>query len=356
MAVMKKKTDKNITSVTHAKRLLRFLSKNKKKISSLLILTHDYPDPDALASAYALNFLVEKCYGISSRIVYSGVIGRTENRWMMNILKIPAHRLRPSDFKRYKNVALVDSQPEFENNAFPRYEHATIVIDQHASKGEKPNADFVAIDTECGATCVILAQALLLKRVEIPVRIATALAYGILSDTLNLYRASRHDVVDTYLGVLHSCDMRALARIQNPVRPRTFFMTLRKALQDAMMKRRLIVSHLGFVKNPDLVSQVADFLLTNKGINWSVCTGRYNGKIYVSLRAASPNAEAGEVLRDIFESKDEAGGRGTVAGGSFHIGLGAIEELWKEEEQALIQRLTKRLRIPAKGQFYFPFR
>ena len=240
------------------------------------------------------------------------------------------------------------------NNSFPNKRKANLVIDQHASVS-KPLADLAVIDPDCGATCVILAQALLLLSIEIPAKVATALAYGILSDTLNLYRAKRPDVIQTYLDILKFCDMKMLARIQNPLKPRTFFATLGQAIQNAFARQKLIVSHLGEVENPDLISQVADFLLTYKGMQWALCTGHYKDKLYVSLRITNPKMDAGEVLRDVFINRDEAGGHDSIAGGSFYVGK-AGEEQWQEAEQALIERLQKRLRIPLKGEPYFPLR
>jgi nanoRNase/pAp phosphatase (c-di-AMP/oligoRNAs hydrolase) len=338
-----------------ARKILRFLSEKKDSLSPLLVLTHDYPDPDTLASAYALSYIANQKYGITSRIAYGGIIGRTENRGMVSILKIPAHKLRPSDFKKYPCVALLDTQPSFENNSFPKHKHATMVIDQHPYV-TRPDADLVIIDPDCGATSVLLAQALLHARIPISASIATALAYGILSDTMNLYRANRPDIIETYLSLLRYCDLKALAQIQNPTRSRRFFRTLGKAIQSAIVTKKLIATHLGFVENPDLVAQVADFLLTYKGMERSFCTGRYKGKLHVSLRLNKPNADAGEILRGTFFDRGEAGGHNGIAGGSFIVGEKAEETYWQEQEQLIFQRFLKRVRIPNKAEFYHPFR
>ena len=353
--ILKKAELKIQSPQLNGRRLLRFLSKNRGTISPLLILTHDYPDPDALASAFALQYIAERAYGIQSRIVYGGIIGRMENKAMVSLLEMPAHKIKPSDFKRHEHIALMDTQPSFENNSFPKKRYATLVIDQHPSV-TKPTADLSIVDTECGATSVILAQALLMLHIEIPVRVATALAYGILSDTLHLYRAARPDVIQTYLRILRHADLKALAHIQNPSRSRGFFTTLGKGIRKAMVRRSLIVSHLGFVENPDLVSQIADFLLTYRRMEWALATGRYNGKLHVSLRSDKPNMLASEVLRDVFLDRGEAGGHDTIAGGSFKVGEKATEAVWKKAEDALIGRFLKRLRLPVRGEFYHPFR
>ena len=342
-------------AVHHGRKLLRFLEKKKDSISPLLIVTHDYPDPDAIATAMALQYLGERLHGIKSRIVYEGIIGRVENRAMVDLLKVPVHKFRSSDIKRYENTALIDTQPEFENNPYPRNKKVTLVIDQHPYV-KPPLAELAIIDPECGATSVILTQALLLSGLEIPKRVATALAYGILSDTLNLYRAHRMDIIQTYLDILPLCDMRALIRIQNPPKSKKFFTTLNRGLQGACAFRGVIVSHLGEVEHPDLVSEIADFLLTYKGMERSLCTGRYKGKLHVSLRSNRLTDETPEILRDIFDDRKEAGGHDMVAGGSFYVrGKGQGDTRWRNAEMLLVSRLLKRLRLPAQPDFYKPF-
>jgi len=336
------------------KRLFRFLSARRAKLSPLLILTHDFPDPDALASAFALQHLAQSAFGIQSRIAYGGEMGRTENRVMVRLLKIPIYKVKRSWFRKYSKVALVDTQPVFENNAFPRNRRATLVVDQHPSSA-KPEADLAIVDPNCGATCVLIAQALLQSGVDIPARVATALAYGILTDTLDLYRARRPDVAQTYLEVLPHADMRALARIQNPVRPRKFFSVLGRGIREAVLYRRLVVAHLGAVDTPDRVSQVAEFLLTFRRAHWCFATGRFKGRLHASLRTIRQDAQAGEVLRDVFDKRNQAGGHGPIAGGSCRIDPAAPEEVWQAKEQMLQLRLLKRLRVSVKVEPRKPF-
>jgi len=338
----------------HTQSLLHYLARHKAKLSPLLILTHDFPDPDAIASAFALQYLAQSAFGIEARIAYGGIVGRMENRAMVRTLRIRMHRFHPILLKRHANVALVDTQPAFKNNPFPGNRKATIVLDQHPSD-TPPEAGLAIVDAECGATCVLVAQALLRTGTDIPARVATALAYGILTDTLDLYRARRPDVAQTYLEVLHHADMRALARIQNPVRPRKFFSVLGRGIRNAVQFRRLVVTHLGPVDTPDRVSQVAEFLLTYRRAQWCFATGRFRGRLHGSLRTTRQEAQAGEVLRDVFDRRSEAGGHGPIAGGSCRVGVDASEEKWAERERGLTERLNKRLRIPVKTEPRKPF-
>jgi nanoRNase/pAp phosphatase (c-di-AMP/oligoRNAs hydrolase) len=339
----------------NAKKLLAFLSRRTESLSPLLILTHNYPDPDALAAAMALSFLAQQSFGITSLIAYGGVIGRSENKAMVRFLKIPLHKFKQDHLRKFNNIAVVDTQPKFKNNSIPENLRPTIIIDQHAFT-EKPSAELAIIDTECGATSVIVAKALLLQGIPIPAKVATALVYGILSDTLGLYRARQPDVIQTYLSVIPFCDLRLLAQIQNPSRSREFFVTLHRALNSAILHRRLLTSHLGFVENPDLVSQMADFFLTYESVQWSFCTGRFREKIYASLRTSKSNVQAGEILRSIFDNPRDAGGHGNIAGGSYRITGNPTEENWQEAETILQLRLFRKLRRSSKAEFQRPFR
>ncbi|OVE75544.1 hypothetical protein BVX98_07455 [bacterium F11] len=338
----------------NAKRLLRFLKKTNKSISPLLILTHDFPDPDALGSAFALQYIVEHIFGISSKIVYRGDITRVENRAMVKKLKIHAQKLHPDDFSRYQHIAIVDSQPEFGNNPFPKKRQATIVIDQHAPI-QKPSARLSIINTGAGATSVILGQALLHLKIKIPPVLATALVYGILSDTLNLYRSNQEEVLRTYLQLLSFSDLRILSDIQNPTRSKSLYTTIMKGLRNAKVCKKLIVSHLGAIDSPELVSQVADFLIPYHRMAWCFCTGRHKDRLYVSLRIAKGRRNAGTILRSIFDNTDQAGGHGTIAGGSLKVKHHPKENHWIAAQDKLVARLIKRLRIPANGEFYHPF-
>lgn len=338
----------------NARRLLQFLAKRKDAISRLLILTHDYPDPDALASGFALYQIAKHSFNINARMVYSGIIGRTENKEMVRILSIPFHQFKTRDLRTYPHIALVDTQPEFENNPFPPDRKATIIIDQHPSLSP-PSADLAIIDDTCGATSVILTQALLTLKQSIPQRVATACAYGIITDTLNLYRAKRPEIIKVYQQILPSSDMRALARIQNPSRTRKFFSTLQQGIRNVAVRQKLIVSHLGDVESPDLVSQVADFLLLYRDMRWSFCTGRYNERLHLSFRATNPNTLAAKILRDVVDNPKEAGGHETIAGGSILVGKGAQDSVWKKAEATLVQRLVERLRLSPKSKVTHPF-
>ncbi len=345
------------TSVLEANalQLLQFIKERAKEFSPLLIMTHNYPDPDALATAGALAYLIEEGAGVKSRIVYGGSIGRGENKAMVRHLRMPVFKLRPADLKKHQYVALIDTQPEFENHSCPANKRVAYVLDQHPSV-KKPQADLAIVDAECGATSVIVTKALLLSGLQIPKRIATALVYGILSDTQDLHRAERADIIETYMDILPYCDMRTLTKIQNPSKPLMFFKTLQRALNQAWLCRGFVMVHLGNILHPDLVSEIADFILGSNVATRALCTGRYMGKLHVSFRTRRPQDDAPRILRSVFDDANNAGGHDAIAGGNFDVSPDMSSPLWKKKEDELVRRLRKKFKIPATQKSFHAFR
>ena len=75
------------------------------------IQTHNFPDPDAIASAYGLQQLLRHC-GVESTVCYQGKIERFNTNYIMEKLGISFSRLVDiSDILREDDeIILIDSQ------------------------------------------------------------------------------------------------------------------------------------------------------------------------------------------------------------------------------------------------------
>src|SRR5687768_11827663 len=98
---------------------------------SLLILTHENPDPDAIASAAALRHLLVEKRGVDAVVAYTGIIGRAENRSMLSLLDLGAHHLDHYQGRDFAYTALIDAQPLTGNSFLPDKRLPDIVIDHH---------------------------------------------------------------------------------------------------------------------------------------------------------------------------------------------------------------------------------
>jgi nanoRNase/pAp phosphatase (c-di-AMP/oligoRNAs hydrolase) len=154
------------------------------------------------------------------------------------------------------------------------------------------------------------------------------------------------------MQILPFINMSILAKIQNPPRSRFTFTTLDRGIRNAMVYHHVLISHLGVVKNPDLIAQVADFMLAYRQVRVSFALGRFQGKLHVSLRMESGKYSASKILRDIFPDPKNAGGHDTIAGGSMKMPQENAEEL----EVQLIRKLLKRLKVSYTMHPKFPLR
>lgn len=307
------------------------------KISKrLLIVLHDNPDPDAIASAWALRSLAERKYSIQTTMAYGGFIGRAENRAMVRELKIPLKMIGRVRFSSYDKIAMVDTQPGARNNSLPPDVSCHLVIDHHPrNRGLK--AETVVIDTEVGATATILIEWLRASRLDFNADLATALTYAIRSETQDLGReASRRDI-EAYLAVYPMARMRKLARMTHPKLPHSYFFTLNAALRRTMSFRNIIRAHIGEVPYPEVVAEMADLLLKHERISWSLCTGRFMGELIISVRSSNPKAKAGKLIRVLVPDPDRAGGHDMFAGGKI-----LLVGYQKEEIDELEKNLSKK--------------
>src|SRR5206468_10335488 len=152
----------------------------------LVILPHDNPDPDALASAAALKYLVGELLRKEAHIALGGIVGRAENRAMLTYLNITLVPVSEVHFGGETQVALVDTQPGRPNNSLPDGLVPTAVIDHHPAYDEYPGVPFLDLRDEYGATSTILTEYLRESRLTVEPKIATALFYGISAETRDL--------------------------------------------------------------------------------------------------------------------------------------------------------------------------
>ena len=319
----------------HARRLVKFLTEKGKSLSPLTILTHDHPDPDSLASAWALAHLAQHLGKVRSRIVYGGMIGRAENRIMAERLLVPARALRKGELAGVQHLALVDTQQPFKNNRCPPRRIPDLIVDHHPRHADT-QADLALIDEEVGATTTILVEALVLAGLRVPRRLATAIVYGIGSETQNLGREATPRDMDAYQIFWPKTNMKTLWRISYPQRSEDFFGTLARGLRDTFVVGRVVGVHLGEVRTPDRVAQIADFLMTLEKARWSIVTARYAGRLHVSLRSNDAGAGAGRLLKRLLGGGNRGGGHGMIAGGSLDLGVGASEAAWRQAEDKIV--------------------
>ncbi|MGH7895917.1 MAG: DHH family phosphoesterase [Candidatus Binatia bacterium] len=286
----------------------------------LVILPHDNPDPDAMASAVTLKYIVGHLLEKEAHIALGGIVGRAENRAMRTYLNISLAPVSEVRFDRDVQVALVDTQPGRPNNSLPDRVVPTAVIDHHPAYAEYPGVSFLDLRDQYGATSTILTEYLQESKLAVEPKIATALFYGINAETQDLGReATPADIEASHFLYPHT-NKRRLAKIENARVPREYFRVFREAIDRAVLYGdRAVVSLLGEVQYPDMVAEVADFLLRLDSVEWAAAIGAYDGCLYCSIRTTDRETNAGDLLQRVLGSKS-AGGHDMIAGGRVPLG------------------------------------
>jgi len=308
-----------------------------------------------MASAWALACIAEHRFRILCRIAYGGMIARMENKTMVRVLHIPMRSFKEDWLNRFRSIALVDTQPPFRNNRFPTHQRATIVIDHHA-RHTKTKADFLLIDETVGATTTLLSEALFYSGLDFDRRLATAMVYGIGSETQTLGREAGTRDIQAYRLLLPKANMQWLSQIQNPPRPSSFFHTLARAICHAFISQKVIGVHLGAVPSQDIVSHMADFLLTHENVGWSLVTGRFAGELCISLRTRNPTGKAGHLLWRLLGAGTAGGGHGMIAGGAIRVGNDVSEEVWRKAEWSFTEKFLQSQGYREPFDVYYPYR
>lgn len=306
-----------------------------KNIKRLVVLTHDNPDPDSVSSALALAHIVQNKFGVPSVVRYGGIVGRAENRTMIRLLNLKVKPLKDADFKAGTGFAFVDVQPYTGNSSFPKNKKPLIIIDHHSLR-KTTKAEFIDVRTDYGATATILTEYLVESGVDIPSPIATALSYGISSETQDLGREARPKDIEAYLTLFPVSNKKVLASIEHPRLPKDFYVTLSRAFHHTFVYKNAIMTSLGEIQNPDFVALVADFMLRHERMTWSLCMGRYKEKIIVSIRTTNEKGRAGKFLRHLIGKRGTAGGHEMIAGGQV-----ACETMEHDYCTKLEEELTK---------------
>ena len=326
-----------------AERLQALDSLMAKRSSSgrWLVLTHDNPDPDSIAAAAVLSRLIRQRFKHRVTMAYGGIIGRAENREMVRVLGIQLSHVKNLNWKHYRNFALVDTQPTTGNNQLPDEIRPSIVFDHHPVRRATRQVPFIDVRTEYGATATMLAEYMIASGLGVNRQEATALVYAIRSETQDFGREFSEADRAMFDRLYPQCDTRALARIQLPRLPLSYFRNLHEALENLESVSTLVVSHLSAVDQPDIVPEIADLLLRLEGKTWSLCTGIHGERIYLSIRTTNQRADAGRLMRRLLGRRGKGGGHGMMAGGWIEMPVrGEAREL----QHSLATRLAKALK------------
>jgi nanoRNase/pAp phosphatase (c-di-AMP/oligoRNAs hydrolase) len=310
-----------------------------------LIVIQDFPDPDALSSAWAYQLIAEQ-YQIQCDIVYAGTLSHQENIALVKLTGLPAKRwnlqaFQDSDLSVYRGCVLVDSQGT-NSQLMPIVEQAKIpiiVTIDHHSKQKDLDAEFIDLRPQTRATATILTQYIqsgLLKfnnSNNKHIKCATALMHGLRSDTNRLMQAQEEDfLAAAYLSRFY--DSQLINAVLQSARSRRVMEVIERSLKNRTTVNNFSIAGVGYLRydDRDAIPQAADFLVTEEDIHTAVVYGIVHNQdedieiVIGSLRTTKLTLDPDEFIKEAF-GKDAQGrffGGGRYMAGGFEIPVGFL--------------------------------
>jgi nanoRNase/pAp phosphatase (c-di-AMP/oligoRNAs hydrolase) len=300
------------------------------------IVVHDNPDSDAFASALCLKVMAESA-DMAADILYYGMIGHHETRAFVNLLNIPMVHVPPGVLQNYPTIALIDCHTPGKNNSLPPGTRVNIVIDHHPlPEGAEPDADFEDIRPDAGAASTVMARYLQELDFELSSNLATALMYGIRTDTSEFKRNTSSADLTAAAYLYNYVDKELLAQIETPSMSPEAMDVLGVAIRNKKIEGSYLLSNVGFIHDRDTLPQAADYLLTLEGVSTLLVFGIAEDSIVISDRSKDIRINIGDVVQKAFGEIGSAGGHQKTA--AAQIPLGVFSGV---RDRAILMKLTE---------------
>src|SRR5574340_810734 len=235
---------------------LQQLRKVTDSAERIALLLQDDPDPDGIASAIALRTVLGRNRATTPLFSY-GTTTRAENLAMLRLLDVTVEPIDTDTLRAFPCVALLDVQPAYFGERLP---HAHVVIDHHPRVGPI-DAEFCDLRPQYGATSTILTEYLEASEADVSQRLATALLYGIKSDTLMLNRETGPADLRAFMALYPLTNYNILRRIERPELPLSFAGFLVRVLPRIRKQMGLLTLHIGAIEREDVIPLMADFCM-----------------------------------------------------------------------------------------------
>jgi len=274
----------------------------------VLILLHNDPDPDAMASGLALRNVLRRTKQTAIIGAMQGVT-RPENLRMVNLLDIHVEPITEESFKEYDRIAMVDVQPHYFGGLIDRVD---LVIDHHP---EQPGYSVVFKDirADYGSTSTILTEHLRAVDVSISERAATAMLYAIKSDTLFFNRQTNRVDLEAFSYLYPLADAALIRKMEGAEITLDRLDYVMKAHRGGSLVEQVFCAYLGPSPREDFIPYVADFFLQLEDVKWTAIAGIVNDSMLISVRNLGYGKNAGEFVRRFFADIGCAGGHRAMA-------------------------------------------
>ncbi|BCN28933.1 DHH family phosphoesterase [Anaeromicropila herbilytica] len=307
----------------------------------VFIQTHNYPDQDALASAYGLKAILAH-YNIDSTICYEGLIDKYNTQKMVELLKIDICPLNEIGVTSEDEIIIVDGQKG--NTNMLEVQAMRVSCIDHHSLQDTSCYSYYDIRSEVGACSSIIASYIVENNIEISKEVATALLYGIKIDTMELTRKVSDLDLDMFYYLFKKADRKVLKKIESNNIKRSDLESYKKAIQNLEVYDGIGIANIGNNCSEAMMGTVSDLLITLSEVNFTLVYSYRAGGIKLSVRSILDSVDASEVIKVALLRIGDGGGHPSMA-------AGFIPNIAKEETAMKVIELVEQRVIKLVGEY-----
>lgn len=302
--------------------------KGEKRV---FIQCHNFPDHDAVASAYGLQSLLKE-FDIKASIIYKGEIQRESLLKMITSLNIEIHNCSDFNIEESDKIIIVDGCVE-NSNVENLLGEEIGVIDHH--QGKIPTyLKYTDIRADYGACSTIIYSYYKELNINIPPKVATALIIGLNMDTAQLTRGVSQADIDAYPDLHKNADIGLVNTIlRNYIQTKdlNFYKLL---LNNISIKDKYAFCFFEEGCNQNLLGILGDFILSLEEVEFVVLCAKNNNVINFSVRNESEELNAATIIQEVLKDIGFGGGHMDMAGG-------VIKDLEKFKQEELEDKFYK---------------
>lgn len=296
------------------RRSTRFLQ-TVNQFARATIVMHDNPDPDAIASGWALKVLIDQRLQIPTRLVAGGEIVRAENCHMVKLLEPPLELVTELRCDERTAVILVDCGVDATHHLWAGQDAWPAAVIDHHVTNRASSVAYTDIREHVAASATIAATYLRAEQIEPGTQLATALQYALKTETRGgetSYSALDRRVLN---WLTRRADPELLAEIEDAPLSRDYYGDMVLALQNTFLYDDCAYCLLPRAEGPEVVGEVADLLIRCRGVNRVFCGTVVGSDVLISVRTSEGAGSATELLKLTLQGIGHGGGHQHRAGG-----------------------------------------
>ncbi len=284
---------------------------------TVYIQTHNFPDPDAIASAFGLqNFLAY--HGVPSTLCYDGKIDRLSVKKMLETFGIAMFSKNDvPDMTEDDYIVLVDSQKK-NSNVTDLIGDEVACIDHHPIFFPY-NYLYQDIRPVGSCSCLIASY---FQSTDTPIspKCAAALAYGIKMDTADFTRGTTALDTEMLSFLFVHADWDLVSGMYYNTMEFNDLQAYGAAIQNIQIFDRTGFAYIPFNCAPALIAIISDFILSLDVVDIAIIYALQTEGIRFSVRSEKKRIHAGNLIARVLKPYGDGGGHPSMAGGMIPAG------------------------------------